>query len=312
MGNEEENLELNLSNTSTPELDAPEEQPSRSEEDNDSMSGNMEDVTMPEETVPPKVDNASSLDLQVEDDDDEDEEEENVGRGSKQYNHNDDDQSPPLVAQQSTQAPGMVQVSALLRKNFLTKLRTPVATFFELFSPLLMMLILSAAYTLSEVQYRDAATYYSLTVDIPGPWLDLAAPALELLTGGGGIAGLAQRKRMLLSPITEMDEESSTFKEDLVKMKIPQWMEESSRQLMLKVQDLTSVPTRKLQESVDSIGNETSSPGNETGFNDFAANFDLLNDAIRQVGRAWIDGKGLTRSVRIMLLTVSSFYFFGR
>ena len=43
-----------------------------------------------------------------------------------------------------------------------------------------MMLILAAAYTLSEIVYRDARTYTSISLDIPGPWLDIINPALDL------------------------------------------------------------------------------------------------------------------------------------
>lgn len=76
----------------------------------------------------------------------------------------------------STQASGLVQILSLLWKNFLTKMRTPLATFFEFLSPLLMMLILAAAYQLSEIEYRDAATYASLSFDLPGPWWDILNP----------------------------------------------------------------------------------------------------------------------------------------
>jgi len=69
---------------------------------------------------------------------------------------------------------GWLQVWALFRKNFLTKYRTPLTTFFEIFSPALMMLILVAAYILSEIEYQDASLYSTVFVDIPGPWLNLA------------------------------------------------------------------------------------------------------------------------------------------
>ena len=68
---------------------------------------------------------------------------------------------------------GFLQIMALLRKNFLTKRRTPTGTFFELFSPLLMMLILAAAFSLSEITYKAAKQYTTTTFDFPGPWLDL-------------------------------------------------------------------------------------------------------------------------------------------
>ena len=68
---------------------------------------------------------------------------------------------------------GCMQIMALVRKNLLIKYRTPTATLFELFSPLLMMLILAAAFTLSEITYKTAKEYTTTTFDLPGPWFDI-------------------------------------------------------------------------------------------------------------------------------------------
>lgn len=77
---------------------------------------------------------------------------------------------------------GWTQVRAMLAKNFLAKRRTPTGTFFEIFSPVLIMLVLVSAYTLSEVVREEATQYDTLNASIPGPWLDLAAQALNLST----------------------------------------------------------------------------------------------------------------------------------
>jgi hypothetical protein len=45
----------------------------------------------------------------------------------------------------------------------------------------MMMLILAAAYTLSEITYKDAKMYSSITLDIPGPWLDLVQSTSSIL-----------------------------------------------------------------------------------------------------------------------------------
>jgi len=76
---------------------------------------------------------------------------------------------------------GWSQVGALVKKNFLMRLRTPLPTFFELFSPALMMLVLVAAYSLSEVTDRGAKEYTQVQVDVPGPWLDLVQQAVGFI-----------------------------------------------------------------------------------------------------------------------------------
>ena len=66
-----------------------------------------------------------------------------------------------------------LQLWALLIKNGWTKLRTPTATFFELLSPLLMMLVLVAAHNLSEIKEVEAEQFSSIQLSVPGPWLGL-------------------------------------------------------------------------------------------------------------------------------------------
>jgi hypothetical protein len=84
---------------------------------------------------------------------------------------------PSSSSSSSSFGVGILQVMALVRKNLLVKYRTPTATFFELFSPLLMILILSAAFSLSEVIEKDAKLYTSITIDLPGPWMGLVQNA---------------------------------------------------------------------------------------------------------------------------------------
>jgi ABC-type multidrug transport system fused ATPase/permease subunit len=98
---------------------------------------------------------------------------------------------------------GLIQVRALVGKNLLSKWRTPLGTFFEVFSPVLMMLVLVAAYQLSEITTEEAQQYSSLSLAIPGPFLDLASQAVSVLSGeAGDLGGLFTRQRKLRSSST--------------------------------------------------------------------------------------------------------------
>jgi hypothetical protein len=112
------------------------------------------------------------------------------------------DDSEPAHATRK-QPSGFVQILALLRKNLLTRYRTPTGTFFELFSPLMMMLILAAAYTLSEVTYKDAKMYSSITLDIPGPWLDLVRSSSSFFSN-------EERRDVRSRQLRRQEEQSST------------------------------------------------------------------------------------------------------
>jgi hypothetical protein len=92
---------------------------------------------------------------------------------------------------------GWKQAMALLEKNILTKYRSPLPTFFEIFSPVLMMLVLVAAYTLSEITERSAGQYTTIRLDIPGPWLDLAVQAGDFASLGN-MVDQVRRRRILL------------------------------------------------------------------------------------------------------------------
>lgn len=168
-----------------------------------------------------------------------------------------------------TQANGLVQILSLLWKNGLTKLRTPVATFFEFFSPLLMMLILAAAYQLSEINYKDAATYASLSIDLPGPWFDLLNPqSLASLTGS-----FPTSRRSLVE--LDLQEHLNGEMVDITGSMLSAWLEGSmSRKLMDGHQDHAS-KIRRLQSS-----NEDDEPSERENAREA---YSYLDDASQQV-----------------------------
>ena len=92
---------------------------------------------------------------------------------------------------------GWTQVRTLVGKNFLTKWRTPFGTFFEIFSPVLMMLVLVAAFTLSEVTQENSQQYDTISASLPGPWLNLVEQAVNLGTGGDLDTLFSRRRRKL-------------------------------------------------------------------------------------------------------------------
>ncbi|CAJ1947143.1 unnamed protein product [Cylindrotheca closterium] len=106
------------------------------------------------------------------------------------------DSDPASTRRGNRQASSLSQILALIRKNILTKLRTPGATFFELFSPVLMMLVLSAAYTLTEIEYEDAAMYASLNLAFPGPWIDLAQRTQSVFPGSDMADAMGRRRKL--------------------------------------------------------------------------------------------------------------------
>lgn len=74
---------------------------------------------------------------------------------------------------------GFTQLLALLRKNALSKFRTPAATLLELTSPVLMMLVLVAAYNISEVVYKEPKVYSAININLPGPFVSLVREAVS-------------------------------------------------------------------------------------------------------------------------------------
>jgi hypothetical protein len=195
------------------------------------------------------------------------------------------------VPSSSTRASGFVQIVALLWKNFLTKLRTPVSTFFEFLSPLLMMLILAAAYTLSDIQYRDARTYASISLDFPGPWLDILNPAFDLFTQRMD-TNITNRSRQRQRNLFQIDEEE-------IDRRIIQGRTEGSdayleermtKNLFDIITDVSNYHHRLLQRTMDDEeeggGNDNSTnPGtsNTDDMQDFSQNYEILDSTRQQV-----------------------------
>jgi len=101
---------------------------------------------------------------------------------------------------------GWTQVKTLIWKTFLSKFRTPLGTFFEIFSPLMLIMVLVVSFQLSEVSTRAAAKYSSIDIEFPGPWVDLVGAVTDLL-GENGTADidfgeiLGSRRHLSQNPI---------------------------------------------------------------------------------------------------------------
>jgi hypothetical protein len=181
------------------------------------------------------------------------------------------DESEPHVTPK--QVSGFVQTLALLRKNLLTRYRTPTGTFFELFSPLMMLLILASAYTLSEITYKDAKMYSSITFDIPGPWLDLVQSSSSLLSN-------EERRDIRSRQLLRQEEQSST----------EEWDGETDwNDVFTGLQDkvhrklldnLVEDPQRRKLQSNDDDNVDDNAEESGSGFGDV---YDLLDEARRQV-----------------------------
>jgi hypothetical protein len=197
-----------------------------------------------------------------------------VGHGSGGSLTSDDNSEPQATRKQPS---GFVQVLALLRKNLLTRYRTPTGTFFELFSPLLMLLILASAYTLSEVTYKDAKIYSSITLDIPGPWLDLVQSSSSILSNEErrNIRSRQLRRQVEQSSTEEWDGETDwndifSGLQDNVHRKLLDNLEPGPGE---------EPHPRKLQFSDDDNVDDNAEE-DVSGFEDV---FDLLDEARRQV-----------------------------
>lgn len=112
---------------------------------------------------------------------------------------------------------GWIQVRTLIGKNFLNKRRTPFGTFFEIFSPFLFMLVLVAAYTLSEITTQEAQQYVTQNVSLPGPWIDLASGAINVSTDGGLLSTRRDLRTFtsLSSPIASLASQGSILLQEL-------------------------------------------------------------------------------------------------
>jgi hypothetical protein len=116
---------------------------------------------------------------------------------SEELENSSADSDHSSVERVRTRASGVAQILALMRKNLLTKFRSPAATFFELFSPVIMMLILAAAYTLSEVAEFDADIYVNPVLSVPGPWLGLFQRSVDLFGGDFNLNNPLSKSRKL-------------------------------------------------------------------------------------------------------------------
>ena len=189
----------------------------------------------------------------------------------------DDESEPQAKATTRKQPSGFVQILALLRKNLLTRYRTPTGTFFELFSPLLMLLVLASAYTLSEITNKDAKMYSSITLDIPGPWLDLVRSSSSILSN-------RERRDIRSRQLRRQEEQYSTEEWDGE----TDWndiftglQDKVHRQLL---DNMVEVPgeeqhRRKLQFTDDDNLDDSA----EEDDSDIGDVFDLLDEARRQV-----------------------------
>lgn len=63
---------------------------------------------------------------------------------------------------------GWTQFLALMRKNFILKCRTPMMTFFEIFCPIAMVWILTAAFEATGVTEIDAMNFSKFETEVPG------------------------------------------------------------------------------------------------------------------------------------------------
>jgi hypothetical protein len=185
------------------------------------------------------------------------------------------DDGIPSEDRRSTQASGFIQILALLRKNLLTKYRSPTATFFELFSPVLMTLVLAAAYTVTEITFKEAQMYSEISFDVPGPWLDLIQRSTDLFTATEE-AGSGSRRKLRREPnLMEFQIEDKgdpvgwTGMFDALQDKI-------RRKMMGHVVAESRAHTRKLFH--DDNGEEE-----DDGEDDFAEVFKLLDEANKEV-----------------------------
>jgi hypothetical protein len=143
----------------------------------------------------------------------------------------------------------LLQILALLRKNILLKRRTVIATIAEILSPVLMMLVLVAAYQLSDTTYEPAEQYASFNWTLQrdsnaGLVLEQLLQRLEYLSDG---------ERRLRSTF-------ETSSDDPLKIKMPlssreiDWRDpysvlthflEKNRRRRLQVQNVEGEPVRR-------------------------------------------------------------------
>ena len=197
---------------------------------------------------------------------------------------------------------GWKQVSALYFKNLLVKYRTPFPTFMEIFSPVLMMLILVAAYSLSEITDRSAKTYSTVELDVPGPWFDLVTRATEI--AGGGTTNLfptsseqlRRRRRRRLVTDNDGSFETSPILYDLLGLDFDDsYFHNDNDNDELEDIKMDGIDTpesfwqdtarRELQAFDDGIVDDDAVNGTDADDGNDEDVFSLLDDARRQVSR---------------------------
>jgi hypothetical protein len=192
----------------------------------------------------------------------------------------------------SIQSPflGWYQILALIHKNLLTKYRTPLATFMELFSPVLIMLVLVAAYQLSSVTYKDAQTYATIRVQVPGPWLDLVRGIAtvqgvpEAVPSAGGDLDQQRLRRLLLVNEEEEDEENYLFTKRLGFQK---WPEPDDIRAMLQSHRLGRQAQRQRRrvQLAGQVDDEIDDDDLNIDLDDQDDIYIVLNDARKQLSR---------------------------
>ena len=117
------------------------------------------------------------------------------------------------VVEEYEPASCMQQTIALVRKNVLNKMRTPVGTVLELVSPALFILILVLGYSLSEEEFVEVGKYDEWEFDLPNQILTGAL--LGVLSEGIGdstdlpgnltINSFAGRRNLLEEKVSQFD-----------------------------------------------------------------------------------------------------------
>jgi hypothetical protein len=181
------------------------------------------------------------------------------------------------LSKQKVRASGFAQVLALLRKNFLTKLRTPVATFFELGSPVMMMLILAAAYTLSDVVKRNEKMYASISLDFPGPWIGLVERSAEMFAIGETRLNF-ERKLDTLEVNDNLFQESANDHQESWEGVFDGLQDKVENAMFNHAKDLAADQLDDAERKLQQIRNRV-----DTSDDEMATSYKLLDDAQREV-----------------------------
>jgi len=166
---------------------------------------------------------------------------------------------------------GWIQVRILLGKNFLSKLRTPMGTFLEILSPVLMILVLVIAFQLSEVTERGAQQYSTINFEFPGPWINLADEVVNLLD----INDKSPRRKLFTK---EADGAAAKWVMDTYNFVLPK-----VHGLSKFRQQATIATRRRLQTDNNNTNNDEMTTEEENQKDGGGNVFDLLNTARLQI-----------------------------